>query len=314
MPRNFHTRLARLAAVLGAAVVAASVLAGGPVPAAQAATASQWNPGMIVTDAVFYNSTAMTATQIQALLVAKGSKCISGAVPCLKDYVTVTPTIEADAYCGKYAGSSGETAAQVIAKVALACGINPQVLIATMQKETSLVTKAAPSTTDYSRAMGYACPDSSACDLTYAGFFKQVYFAARQFKVYAKSPTSYTYRAGATFVIAYSPTSACGGASVYIQNQATASLYNYTPYQPNAAALSNLYGTGNSCSSYGNRNFWLFMTDWFAATPIWVSSVAVTPKSVVVEAGKTVSLTATVLPSNASSRAVSWASSNPAIA
>ena len=46
----------------------------------------------------------------------------------------------------------------------------------------------------------------------------------------------------------------CGTSSVYIQNQATAGLYNYTPYQPNAAALANLYGTGDSCSAYGNRN------------------------------------------------------------
>ena len=33
------------------------------------------------------------------------------------------------------------------------------------------------------------------------------------------------------------------------------SLYNYTPYQPNAAALAAYPGTGDSCSAYGNRNF-----------------------------------------------------------
>lgn len=55
----------------------------------------------------------------------------------------------------------------------------------------------------------------------------------------------------------------CGGASVTIASAATAALYYYTPYQPNAAALANLYGTGDSCSSYGNRNFWRMYSDWF---------------------------------------------------
>ena len=55
---------------------------------------------------------------------------------------------------------------------------------------------------------------------------------------------------------------------MYIQNQATAGLYLYTPYRPNAAALANLYGTGDGCSSYGNRNFWRMFTDWFGSTSV----------------------------------------------
>ncbi|MFZ1523014.1 MAG: hypothetical protein WAS94_03260, partial [Candidatus Saccharimonadales bacterium] len=39
-----------------------------------------------------------------------------------------------------------------------------------------------------------------------------------------------------------------------------------TPYRPNQAALNNLYGTGDGCSAYGNRNFWRFYTDWFGST------------------------------------------------
>ena len=53
---------------------------------------------------------------------------------------------------------------------------------------------------------------------------------------------------------------------MYIRNQATAALYIYTPYRPNQGALNNLYGTGDSCSSYGNRNFWRMFTDWFGST------------------------------------------------
>jgi hypothetical protein len=66
--------------------------------------------------------------------------------------------------------------------------------------------------------------------------------------------------------VRYNPNAACGTSPVYIQNQATVNLYNYTPYQPNAAALAAGYGTGDSCSAYGNRNFWNFFTDWFGPT------------------------------------------------
>jgi uncharacterized protein with LGFP repeats len=58
----------------------------------------------------------------------------------------------------------------------------------------------------------------------------------------------------------------CGTASVHLTNIATASLYNYTPYVPNQAALAAGYKPGDDCSSYGNRNFWNYFTDWFGST------------------------------------------------
>ncbi len=54
--------------------------------------------------------------------------------------------------------------------------------------------------------------------------------------------------------------------AVLMRNQATAALYYYTPYPPNAAALANLCGTGDGCSAYGNRNFWVFYNTWFGPT------------------------------------------------
>ena len=80
------------------------------------------------------------------------------------------------------------------------------------------------------------------------------------------SPTSYSYRAGRNNVIQWDVPLSCGTSTVYIQNQATANLYIYTPYQPNKAALDAGYGTGNSCSAYGNRNFFNWFTDWFGST------------------------------------------------
>ena len=61
-------------------------------------------------------------------------------------------------------------------------------------------------------------------------------------------------------------TGRCGYKSLDIKNWTTASLYSYTPYRPNQAALNAGYGTGDSCSSYGNRNFYSYFTDWFGTT------------------------------------------------
>jgi len=59
--------------------------------------------------------------------------------------------------------------------------------------------------------------------------------------------------------------SGCGTKTFPLKSQATAALYYYTPYTPNDAALSNLYGSGDTCSAYGNRNFWRYYWDWFGS-------------------------------------------------
>jgi hypothetical protein len=192
---------------------------------------------------------------------------------CLKNYQASVGTIsgtynagvtnDTHEYCqGMTAGTY--TAAQMIYDVAQSCYINPQVLLVLLQKEQGLVTDDWPWPYEYTAATGYDCPDSgTGCSATYSGFFNQIYWAAWQYQYYKANPTLFNYQAGRTQYVAYSPTSSCGGANVLIQNQATAGLYNYTPYQPDAAALGNLYGTGDSCSSYGNRNFWRLFNDWF---------------------------------------------------
>lgn len=235
------------------------------VPTANAADGKYFQPGTIISDSIFFNSSAMTAQQIQAFLNAKVPSCRSGYT-CLKDYSMATPDKPSEAsVCNAYTGGT-KTAAQIIYDVANACGINPQVILTLLQKEQSLVTDTWPEDIQYRSATGYGCPDTAACDSTYYGFFNQVYMAARQYRVYAKYASSYNYRTGRNNTILWHPNAACGTSQVYIYSQATAGLYNYTPYRPNQAALNNLYGTGDSCSSYGNRNFWRLFTDWFGST------------------------------------------------
>ena len=266
--------IARLGVVL--ALLATSLLAPtvGETPSAPAAAAdySQFDPGNIIADAVFYNAGAMDAAGVQAFLVSKGSRCIAGAMPCLKDYATSTPSTPANARCSAYAGSARESAANVLAKVAAACGVNPQVLLVLIQKEQGLVTGSQRSVRQYERAAGYKCPDTAPCDPTYAGFFNQVYWSAWQYREYQATANTRTYRAGRENVILFHPNRACGSSTVFIANQATAGLYIYTPYQPTRAALaagpSGVSSTSPDydCATYGNKNFWGYFTDWFGST------------------------------------------------
>lgn len=271
-PRSsLHRRVRVLIAALAgiAAVVAGIVVTPVSTSPATAADLSKFDAGNIISDAVFFNANAMSQAQIQTFLQGKEANCSSSAT-CVKDYSTTTKSIAADPMCKAYAGGGSERASAIIYKVAQACGINPQVLLVMMQKEQGLVTSVAPSAYAYNYAMGANCPDTTGCNGNSSGFFVQVYSSAWQLKRYANPPGTSNYftwyAPGHTWNILYSPTTACGTKAVYVQNQATADLYYYTPYTPNAAALNAGYGTGDSCSAYGNRNFYNYFTDWFGST------------------------------------------------
>ncbi|MFT4299421.1 MAG: hypothetical protein QM597_07300 [Aeromicrobium sp.] len=269
----WHRHPKTLVLAVGIIVCLATVVTS-PTPQAKAADLSQFRAGNIISDEVFFSAWTMNESDIQAFLNQKGSAC-SGSM-CLKNYVDTVPSKSSDQFCAGYPASGSESAARIIYRVANSCGINPQVLLVMLQKEQSLVTRTNPTATAYQKAMGFACPDTTACDSTYYGFGNQVYSAARQFQRYANSG-SYTWiKVGQVNQVRYHPNTACGSGSVLIENKATAGLYYYTPYQPNQAALNAGYGTGDACSSYGNRNFYQYFVDWFGNTQS-VSSIVQVP-------------------------------------
>ena len=235
---------------------------------------SVFTAGDIISDAVMFNSSAMTAASVQSFLSSMNGSCrpASDGTKCLKDYTVTTSTMTFP-YCTAYTGDTAETAAAIISKSATACRINPQTLIVMLQKEQGLVTATGQGLLTptgqpkYDRALGLGCPDNSTgCDASKAGFQIQVYGAASRLVQYGEEPAKFRFRAGQTTAIAYHPNASCGSSAVTLANRATAALYNYTPYQPNEAALAHMYGTGDDCSSYGNRNFWRIFTDWFGST------------------------------------------------
>lgn len=190
----------------------------------------------------------------------------SAPYTCLKDFRQDTPAKAAETgLCNSYAGGN-KSAAEIIYEVGASCGVSQRALIVLLEKEQSLVTDTWPWGIQYRSATGYGCPDTAPCDTEYYGFFNQVYNAARQFKRYARDESLFSYRAYRDNYIQYNPNASCGGTNVYIENQATAGLYNYTPYQPNPSSLANLYGSGDGCGAYGNRNFWRLYNEWFGPT------------------------------------------------
>ena len=239
-----------------------------PAPSATAATASDFNAGDIISDSLFYDASAMTSAQIQDFLDKKIGTCSSSdCINILRTSISSRSARVSDStgnvVCKAFTGGTNLRVSEVIYRAQVACGISAKVILATLQKEQGLVTSKNPSDYNLNYAMGQACPDTAPCDPAFKGIGVQILAGATQLKTYKAAKFG---RQPGTHNIQYSPTSSCGTKSVTIKNYGTAALYNYTPYTPNAAALSNLYGSGNSCSSYGNRNFWRDYTDWFGST------------------------------------------------
>ena len=252
---------------------------------AKAADLSQFDAGNIISDSKFFDGSVYSATDVQNFLNLKVPTCtINNGVPshqagaawgstriadtCLKNYSQQTPNMAAQpGYCAAYPGSPRESAASIIAKVGQVCNISQKVLLVLLEKEQSLISDSWPTVRQISQATGFACYDNGEpCVVDYAGFFYQVWSAARQLQRYGTGSFTW-YPVGQTSNIAYQANAPwCGYKSVTIQNRATAALYYYTPYTPNSAALNAGYGTGDSCSAYGNRNFYQLYVDWFGST------------------------------------------------
>ena len=238
---------------------------------AAALNGSMFNPGLIISDSVFYDFGTMTVNEIQRFLDGKVSACKAGPdrPGCLKDYRLSTPEVPGSpGRCSAMPAKQNISAAELIHDIARACGINPRVILVKLQKEQGLITATDPSPRAYDFALGMDCPDTpSGCSAASAGFFWQLYRGVGQLNWYNNPAGSFTWlKPGTVISRPYYPNRpSCGTQSFRLENKATAALYYYTPYVPNQAALNNLYGLGDSCSSYGNRNFWRFFSDWFGS-------------------------------------------------
>src|SRR5690606_40592548 len=169
----------------------------------------------IISDYNFYNGNAMSAAQIQSFLDVMVGTCQNGQ--CLN--VAVLPIADRPA---SYSGDSGRLAcsaiqggnlrvSELIYRTQVACSISAKVILATLQKEQSLVTSRAPSDWALRAAMGMGCPDTAPCNDAFAGLANQIISGARQLHVYKVG--GFGRQPGLQYV-QYHPNASCGGTTV----------------------------------------------------------------------------------------------------
>lgn len=241
-------------------------------------------------DANFVNVNAMGVTQIQNILSANGSF--------LKDF-----------------SEGGRTAAQIIRDAANGHGdasstmygikvtktVNPAAILATLQKEQSLVTMRTKNDGALNAAMGYGCPDSGGCNEKYKGFTKQVENGAWQLRYNYERAKGYgfkDYQVGQTIKL--------DGKKVKITSRSQSALYRYTPhyssnfnsffarYNPATAtgstvATSSRNYTGVKCATLGSKSLRRECTIYQAKNPSTVAAPAtVTSATTTTAAQKTI--------------------------
>lgn len=141
-----------------AALIIASVfLAGLAIPSTS--HAATFNRNRIINDVVFDNTSTMNAGSINNFLNGFPNSCISPN----SGFRAIKPTGYDPS--GGYQYGGFVTAGEVIHEAAQAYGLNPQVLLVTLQKEQSLVSGAANNYCNngdhkYAAALGFGCPDS----------------------------------------------------------------------------------------------------------------------------------------------------------
>jgi hypothetical protein len=111
-------------------------------------------------------------------------------------------------------------------EAAAAYDINPLILIARMQVETSIVSKTSlPSQRTLNRALGCGCPDGGTCNVAYSGLHRQLDCGARTLRRWFDASI-----AGDGLWMKGVTKSTLDGKRVTPLNHATATFYAYTPW------------------------------------------------------------------------------------
>ena len=127
-----------------------------------------YNPSLLIDDNTFSNSSSMSPSTIQNFLNVMGSGIANySAIEACNPTSPVLP----DPYANSYYPNCGQTvsAATIIYDASQAYGVNPEVILSTIQKEQSLVTDPSPTQGAIDCAMGY-----DSCNGGFDTFFSQI--------------------------------------------------------------------------------------------------------------------------------------------
>lgn len=247
-------------------------------------TQAGYESGKLIDDAQFLDSRSMSLAEVQSFLVSKNSglKNQNFPLPCYEQ-----GSRERQLYTS--AGGQCDTprpASEVIYYSAQVYGVSPKVILATLQKEQSLITSPNPTSWQLNQAMGYACPTSGSCDGNSAfpwqidnGTWALRYHYERANGNFNWWNPSSSWTCG-TEKNLYKPnlyprqnvdfydTNGTKYTTVYIQNPATSAFYCYTPHvynNPQGLYGRAPYGTTGLYYS-GSYNFISAYESWFGSS------------------------------------------------
>lgn len=254
-------------------ILAVTVMSlGSSVAKADSSVDSSFNPNELISDNQFSDTKSMGgASDIQKFLESKNSPLANTSADFLPMLKEPQSSSLKEALEDPHPNSDKlRTAAELVWDSAQSSGLNPQVILVTLNKEQGLITgdfsgDRLQRSLDY--AMGFGCPDSGGCGDTYKGFYHQLFgglddTATRYLGATKSLMRSFSTpggrgpfynggpaKVGDTIVLG----NTLGGypgveaqQTVTIKNNATAALYRYTPHVFN-----------------GNYNFFRYFKEWF---------------------------------------------------
>lgn len=250
-----------------------------------------YDGGRLIDNGAFLDSNSMNASQIQSFLASKGAG-IASMNFVLNCYGQ--DSLERQWYTAVGAPCDQSIpASHIIYYASQIYGVSPKVVLATLQKEQSLVTAANPTSWQINQAMGYGCPTSGGCGAS--TFFYQIdsgvwvlryhYERARGNMNWWKPSSGWTCGTAKAY---YRP-SLHPGQNVdfidqdgihyrthFIANAATSSLYCYTPHAYNNPQGSYGLPTYGHTGRYytGSYNFVRFYEAWFDPSSTIINNVA----------------------------------------
>ncbi len=262
-------------------LVFGAVLAVGTLRATPAAA---YSGGRLIDNAVFRDSSSMTANQIQSFLESKNSGLKSKTYE-LECYGANSQ--ERKLYKQAGAKCSGKIkASSIIYYAAKIYGVNPRVVLATLQKEQSLITTTNPTKWQLSQAMGYGCPTTGSCD-SESNFAYQIdsgtwvlryhYERANKNNTWWRPSDGWTCGTKKNFYtpnlyprqnVTFKDGNGVSYRTHYIDNAATSAFYCYTPHaynNPNGLYGLPKYGTKGQYYT-GSYNFVSSFEKWFGST------------------------------------------------
>jgi len=246
---------------------------------------ASYDGGNIINDGMLLNASAMSANDIQNFLVGMGSGLATRTF-----YFNCVATDASEPYYRNAGAPCEQTvlASQIIYYASQIYGINPQAVLATLQKEQSLITTANPTSWQIDQAMGYGCSTTTGC--VASNFLYQIDNGVWVLRLHTERA-----RGNMTWWFTQTDPWVCGteknfykpnlypnqNVSFYdednvyyrthfIANAATSAFYCYTPHAyNNPSGLYGLpqYGTTGRYYS-GSYNFVYYFEKWFGSTQL----------------------------------------------